>query len=135
MATKGTAVAAAIRRLDADFMRTVNAKDAGAVAAAFYAPDAVLMPPNQPLVKGRGQIRAFFQGLIGQGLSSIQIKTTKIESAGDLAYGRGTYSLVITPPGGPPVHDAGKYVVVYRRQRDRSWRAVADIYNSDRAAT
>lgn len=134
MATKGTAIAAAIRRLDTEFMRTVNGKDAGGVAAAFYAQDAVLMPPNQTLVKGRGQIRAFFQGLIDGGLSSIQIKTTKIESAGDLAWGRGTYALGMTPPDGPPVHDAGKYVVVYRRQRDRSWKAVADIYNSDQAA-
>lgn len=134
MPTKRSTVAAAIRRLDVEFMRTVNAKDAAGVAGAFYAPDAVLMPPNQPLVKGRSQIRAFFQGLLDTGLSKIQIKTTKVESGGDFAYGRGVYSLLITPPDGPPVHDTGKYVVVYRRQRNRSWRAAMDIYNSDRAA-
>ncbi len=135
MATKGTAAAAAIRRLDAEFMRTVNAKDAAALVAAFYAPDAVLMPPNQPAVKGRANIRAFFQKLIDQGLSNLQIRTTKIEGAGEFAYGRGTYTLVLTPPDAPPVNDAGKYVVVYRRQRDRSWKAVVDIYNSDQAVT
>ncbi len=134
MATKKSSAAVAIRRLDAEFMRTINTKDAGGLVSAFYAQNAVVMPPNQPMVKGRKQIQAFFQGLIDQGLSRLLIKTTNIESAGDLAYGRGTYSLEITPPDGSPVHDAGKYVVVYRRQRDRSWKAVLDIYNSDQAA-
>jgi len=102
---------------------------------AFYASDAVLMPPNRPIVKGRVQIRAFLQGLMDGGLSSIALKTTKIESVRDLAYGRGTYTLVITPPGGAPAQDTGKYVVVYRRKgRAGAWRAVADIFNSDQAA-
>ena len=135
MATKGSAAATAIRRLDTEFMRTINAKDAGALVAAFYAQNAVMMPPNQPIVKGRKQIQVFFQGLIDHGLSRLQIRTTNIEGAGEFAYGRGTYALEITPSDGPAIHDAGKYVVVYRRQRDRSWRAVVDIYNSDQPAT
>jgi uncharacterized protein (TIGR02246 family) len=133
MASKRRSAAVAVRRLDADFMRTVNAKDAGGLVAAFYAQNAVMMPPDQPIVKGRKQIQTFFQGLIDHGLSRLQIKTTNIEGAGEFAYGRGTYTLEITPPDGPPVHDSGKYVVVYRRQRDRSWRAIVDIYNSDQA--
>lgn len=134
-ATKAPSVAAAIRRLDAEFMRAAHAKDAGALVAAFYASDAVLMPPNRPSVQGRSSIRAFLQGLIDGGLSSIRLQTTRIESAGDLAYGRGTYALAITPPGGATVQDSGKYVVVYRRKgRGGSWQAVADIFNSDQAA-
>jgi len=135
MATKRPSATAAIRGLDKEFMRAAHAKDAGALVAAFYAPDAVLMPPNRPIVKGRVQIRAFLQGLMDGGLSSIALKTTKIESVRDLAYGRGTYTLVITPPGGAPAQDTGKYVVVYRRKgRAGAWRAVADIFNSDQAA-
>lgn len=133
MAAKQTATAA-IRRLDAEFMKAAKARDAGALVAAFYAPDAVLMPPNHPLVKGRAQIRAFLQGLMDGGVQSIKLRTSRIEHAGSLAYGRGTYTLVIAPPGGPTTEDVGKYVVVYRRQRDRSWKTVADIFNSDRAA-
>ncbi len=134
MATTRTTATGAIRRLDREFMRAAHARDAGALVAAFYAPDAVLMPPNHPLVKGQARIRAFLQGLIDGGLSRIVLRTSRIESAGDLAYGRGAYTLTLTPPGGAPVEDAGKYVVVYRRQgRGGAWRAVADIFNSDRA--
>ncbi len=135
MATKKPSVAVAIRQLDKAFMRAANAKDAGALVAAFYAPEAVLMPPNHPIVKGRVPIRGFLQGLMDGGLTSLTIKTSRIESAGDLAYGRGTYTLSITPPGGAPVQDTGKYLAVYRRKgRGGAWRAVADMFSSDQAA-
>lgn len=134
MATKKPSVGAAIRELDRAFMRAASAKDAGALVAAFYASDAVLMPPNHPIVKGRAPIRAFLQGLMDGGLTSITLKTFSIASAGDLACGRGAYRLSISPPGGSPVQDTGKYVVVYRRKgRGGAWRATADIFNSDQA--
>ena len=130
---KPAGAADAIRRLDADFEKLANAKDSGALVKAFYAETAVVMPPNRPMVEGRANIRSFFQGLMDAGFTSIKLETTMIVSAGDLAYGRGRYSLSLSPPGGAPIHDVGKYVVVYRRQANGSWRAVADIWNSDQA--
>jgi ketosteroid isomerase-like protein len=99
---------------------------------AFYAQDAVLMPPNHAIVEGRGQIQNFLQGLITAGFSGIKLETTTITSDGDLAYGRGRYTLSMSPPGGAAVQDEGKYIVVYRRQGKTGWRAIADIFNSDR---
>ncbi len=58
--------------------------------------------------------------------------TTRVESSGAVAYGIGRYTLALTPPGGSPVQDVGKYVVTDRRQRDGAWKAVADVFNSDR---
>jgi ketosteroid isomerase-like protein len=124
----------AIRRLDAEFMKAANARNAGALVKAFYAPDAVLMPPNHAAVEGRANIQGFLQGLIDSGLTSIKLETTTIASAGNLAYGRGRYTLAMSPPGGAPVEDVGKYVVVYRREPSGAWRAVSDIFNSDRPA-
>ncbi len=124
----------AIRQLDVEFMKAANAKNAGALVRAFYAPDAVMMPPNHPIVEGRTGIQGFLQSLIDGGFTSIKLDTTTVASAGDLAYGRGRYTLSMSPPGGAPVQDIGKYVVVYRRQANGSWRAVADIFNGDQAA-
>ena len=121
----------AIYRLDAEFMKAATAKNAVALVKAFYAPDAVLMPPNHGLVEGRAKIEGFLQGLIDAGLTSIKLETMTVASAGDLAYGQGRYTLSLSPPGGAPVQDVGKYVVVYRRQANGSWRAVSDIFNSD----
>jgi len=130
-APKPAGAADAIRRLDEEFMKAAGAKDAAALVKAFYAPDAVLMPPNHALVEGRKEIQGFLQGLIDSGLTNIKLETTTTGSAGDLAYGRGRYTLALSPPGGAPVQDVGKYVVVYRRQPGGAWRAVSDIFNSD----
>jgi uncharacterized protein (TIGR02246 family) len=124
----------AIRQLDAEFMAAANAKNASALVKAFYAQDAVLMPPNHAIVEGRGQIQNFLQGLITAGFSGIKLETTTTMSEGDLAYGRGRYTLSMSPAGGAAVQDEGKYVVVYRRQGKTGWRAITDIFNSDRSA-
>lgn len=126
--------AAAIRRLDAEFMRAAAAHDGAALVTAFYDKDAVLMPPNSPAMEGRESIRQMLQGLMDSGLTSIKLETTVTASSGDLAYGRGRYTMNLEPAGGNPVTDVGKYVVVYRRQGG-AWRAVADIFNSDQGAT
>ena len=131
---KAPSAAEAIRALDAEFMKAANAKNSAALVRAFYAPDGVLMPPNHPIVEGRESIRGFLQGLMDSGFAGIKLETTSTASAGDLAYGRGKYALSLSPPGGAPVEDIGKYIVVYRRQANGAWRAVADIFNSDRAA-
>ena len=36
-----------------------------------------------------------------------------------------------TDPQGNPVTDRGKYVVVWKKQPDGSWKAISDIFNSD----
>jgi ketosteroid isomerase-like protein len=124
----------AIRQLDADFMKAADARNAAALVKAFYDPRAVLMPPNHAAVEGRADIQSFLQGLMDSGLTSIKLETTTTASAGDLAYGRGRYTLTLSPPGSSPVEDVGKYVVVYRRQPSGAWRAVSDIFNSDNPA-
>jgi len=126
--------AAALVKLDGDFMKAVAAKDAGALVAAFYAPDAVLMPPNHEAVEGREDIRVFLQGLMDAGVTAIKLSTGKVWSAGALAVGRGIYTLSMSSRDGVSSEDHGKYVVCYRRQPNGAWRAIADIFNSDQAA-
>jgi len=134
MATKRIDPATAIRQLDRAFMSAAASKDAKALVNAFYTADAVLLPPNAPLVKGRSAIQAFFQGLLDAGATGVTLKTTKIDADGALAYGRGAYGFALPRPDGTAQRQVGKYIVVYRRQRDGSWRAVADIFNSDSPA-
>src|SRR5262249_22390187 len=115
--------AGAIRRLDEEFMRAAATGDGEALVDAFYARDAVLLPPNQPAAEGRENIRRVLQGLMDSGASSIKLETTVTGTAGGPAYGRRPATPSITPPQSAPVTDIGKYVVVYRRQRGQ-WRAV-----------
>ena len=133
-AAPGPSPAAAIVKLDQDFMKGVAAKDARALVSAFYAPDAVLLPPNQPAVEGREAIRAALQGLMDAGVTSIKLTTQKVWSTGALAFARAQYTLSMVPPDGVPVEDTGKSLVCYRRQPNGSWRAILDMFSSDQAA-
>lgn len=134
LSAAGPSTAEAIRRLDTAFMKAANARDAAALVKAFYAPSAVLMPPNHPAVEGHAGIQGFLQGLIDSGFTSIKLETTAVESVRDLAYGRGRYTLSMAPAGGQAMEDTGKYIVVYRQSASGQWRAVADIFNSDHVA-
>ena len=120
---------AAIRAQTAEFAKGLNTADFASVAG-LYAETATFMPPNQPVVSGRAAIEAWMKGF--PPVKEFLLQIVEVDGAGDIAYSRGTYSMTIAPPGAPtPVKDAGKYIEVRRRQKDGSWKIVADIFNSD----
>jgi ketosteroid isomerase-like protein len=126
-ATTGSQDAARqIQALDAEFMRLANAKDAAALTDTFYAEDAKLLPPNSPIVQGKAAIREFWTAFMQIAGNDIKIDSYEISVAGDLAYCVGRYSGTLNG-----AHQTGKYVVVYGRQGDGSYKAIADIFNAD----
>lgn len=133
-APKGPSATEGIHKLGLAFMKGVSAKNSHALVSAFYAPDAVLMPPNQPAIVGRENIRLALQGMMDAGVTSLKLETLAVGSAGDLAWERARYTLSMTPPEGAPVQDVGKSLVVYRRQPSGQWQALVDMYSSDQPA-
>lgn len=127
-AALGDADRAAIRALDATFVKLVLAGDWPALAVAYYAPDAIVMPPNEGLATGRAGIEASLKGW--PPVQSMTLHSDDIVGAGDLAYARGTWEMTVKTPQGP-VADKGKCLAIFRRQPDGSWKAVRDIWNSD----
>ena len=56
----------------------------------------------------------------------------EIRLAGDWAFVRGTWSGSITPKaGGEPFKDTTKWIDIWERQPDGSWKASLTILNSD----
>ncbi len=49
-----------------------------------------------------------------------------------MAYDVGMYQSKVNDPQGNPTTIIGKYVVVWRKQPDNHWKAVADIFNPDK---
>jgi ketosteroid isomerase-like protein len=70
-------------------------------------------------------------GQIAAGLQKLIYRSDKIEVSGDFVYAIGRHQLTIKTASGAEIRDEGKYLVVYRRQQDGKWRAVADMFNSD----
>ncbi len=53
-----------------------------------------------------------------------------VGGSGDTAYEIGKYSLTIQAEGQAAMADSGKYVVVWKRQADGTWKLHVDIWNS-----
>ena len=126
----------AIRDTDTEWSKVAAAKDLEKTLS-YYAEDATMFPANAPIAMGKPSIRVAWTGLMatpGFSLTWVPIKAEVARSA-DMGYTFGTYSLMMNDPTGKSVNDRGKYVVVWKKQPDNSWKAVADIFNSDLPAS
>ena len=119
--------AAAIRATDADWVKTVTAKDPGAFTA-FYAEDAVMLPPGGQMASGKEAITKTWTALSSQPGFALTFAPTKVEvsKSGELAYEVGDYELTVNDKRGKPQTAKGKYVVVWGKQPDGSWKALVD---------
>jgi ketosteroid isomerase-like protein len=128
MATADAAVTRTIQALSETFVRVYNSGNLDILVETFYTEDAHLLPPGHPLIRGRSQIRHFFQNLRQAGAGALSAATIQIEVSGDLAYCLGTYAF------GTLATNRGKFLEVYRRQADGSWKMVADMFNCDQVS-
>jgi ketosteroid isomerase-like protein len=114
--------------------KAVANQDVAAVVA-LYAQDAILLPPDSPIAQGSDAIRAVLQGYMDAGAQSLALETTALDDQGDLVVDVGRYTLGMQPPGADPITDVGKYLQVYKRQSDGSFRIAYDCFNSDGPAS
>ena len=82
-------------------------------------------------VKGKDAIKMAWKQMLETPGPGLTFDTTYVEVArsGDLAYEYGTYDLKTEAKKGKVADEKGKYVVVWKKQANGSWKAVADIYN------
>lgn len=133
-ATSGTQAAdeTALRKLDDEWSRAAGARDVEKTIS-YYSDDAVVMPPNIPTLTGKESIQTLWKSMLGSPDFSGGWKATKVEVArsGDLAYVSGNYEFNEKDNSGKPITDKGKYLEVWKKQTDGSWKCVADMFSSD----
>ena len=123
---------ATLKKLDAEWSKAAGAKDVDKTAS-YYADDAVVLPPNLPTINGKQAARAMWQGMFSVPGFGGGWKVAKLEVArsGDLAYVTGTYELSETDAKGKPMTDKGKYLEIWKKQADGTWKCTIDMFNSD----
>jgi ketosteroid isomerase-like protein len=123
---------AAIRKADTDWAKAAQTKKVDAWMA-YYSDDATILPPNEKTASSPDAIRKSIGDMLGLSDLSITWEPTKVEAAksGDLGYSYGTYQLIFSGAGGKPVEDRGKYLEVWKKQKDGSWKCAADMWSSD----
>jgi len=126
----------AIRDADQGWARVFAAKDLKA-SVEYCADDASFMAPNAPIAIGKEAIGKAFTFFFTFPELKINWRPNKIEVArsGELGYSSGAYEMSVKDPSGKTIADHGKYVTLWRKQRDGSWKVIYDIFNSDLPAT
>jgi ketosteroid isomerase-like protein len=111
---------------DAAYNKAFNRGDA-AGCAAFFTEDVIMLPPDQPMTRGRMAFEEIMQSRMGKasgGTHSNKLLEYGVE--GDLAYQVGAYAIIGTNPA-----EQGKFVNILRRQADGTWKVSVSIFNHD----
>jgi len=101
---------------------------------SLHTDDIVKMGPDAPSVLGLEQLRAHMEPAFDNFTFEMTINTEEAQVSGDLGFARGTYTLSMTPKAGGETISAmpdGKFLTIWKRQPDGSWKASHDCYNSN----
>ena len=100
---------------------------------SYYADDAMSMPPNSTMLKGKEAIKAFSTQMMQSGMkmSNVKFTTVEVDASGKVAYEVGNYEMDIAIPVMGKMRDQGKYVAIWKQQADGSWKVHAEMWNTD----
>jgi len=96
--------------------------------ASYFAADATTYPEGMPAVNGADAIRKTFAEMSATPGFSVSWTPVKADVAatGDVGFTTGTTMMAM---GG--ASSKGKYVTIWKKQTDGTWKVVEDIFNSD----
>jgi uncharacterized protein (TIGR02246 family) len=127
LATDTKSIEQAVRDADAQWSKAAAAKDLDKTIS-FYADDAVVLPPNEPMVTAKDGIRNLWKGLLDS-VGDISWKATRVEIAksGGMAVLIGAYDMTMKDGA----KDHGKYCEVWEKKADGNWKCGTDMFSSD----
>jgi len=119
-----------LRKTTQDWAMACNTKQLDDLVD-LYVPDATVLRPNVPAVRGAAAIREFFFGLLDAGMSEVEMDSQRAELFGDYGYETGRCKSLVPSAVGKRREDRGKYLVLLNRQANGDWKIVADSWSSD----
>ena len=122
----------AVKEVEAAWFKDVSAKSENWIN--YFAEDACGLYPGNGILCGKAAIKTSMVSLFADPNFSLTFDSTRAMASkgGDMVFSQGTYTLTMTnPKTKKPMTDEGKYLTVYTKQADGTWKAVADTYNSD----
>jgi uncharacterized protein (TIGR02246 family) len=123
----------AVKDVEAAWIKDMATKDADKWAS-YFAEDGCALYPGAGILNGKAAIKAAMMPYFADPNFSLTFQSTRAMASkgGDMVYSQGTYTMTMTNPKTKKVMtDKGKYLTVYTKQADGTWKAVADTFNSD----
>jgi ketosteroid isomerase-like protein len=97
---------------------------------SYFAEKGAMFPADGPVIRGHEAIREAMAPLDDPGFSlSWEPLGAEVSSAGDLGYTYGRSRREIEDAEGNRAVALGKYVTIWKKQADGSWKVVVDIGN------
>ena len=102
---------------------------------SYYDDNAMEMPPNMGLIRGKDAIKAFWNQMDKSGvkMTAVSFTVEDIQAGGTIAYEIGTYDMTMSAGKSGEMKDNGKYITLWKEQTDGTWKVVAETWNSDKA--
>ena len=125
-------VISAVRDSDRALQSAVSERALDRIAS-FYAEDAKLMPAAKRSIDGKPAIRAEWAEILAipNFSNKSELKGVEVSDSSDIAYTHGSYLATLRGEDGNITEEPGKYLTVWRRQRDGSWKITIETYNTD----
>jgi uncharacterized protein (TIGR02246 family) len=133
--TDAASVQRAIDSAEVRFSAALMKGDTASIGT-IYADDAVILAPNMKIARGRAGMSQFNAAMLSNvTYPEVALTSDDLIVTGDYAIETGSYRMTIQPKQGKAMKDVGKFVSVWKRQADGSWKMIRDIFNSDLPAT
>jgi len=102
----------------------------------FAADDAVFMPEGLDFVRGKEAVRKFYTPMFARKGFTLRWEPIEavVAASGDLGYTLGRWKSTAINPEGKTVTGQGKYLTIWKKQKDGSWKAAVDVGNTTPAA-
>jgi ketosteroid isomerase-like protein len=115
----------ALMTVDREWSQTTKAPDK---FVTYFADGATIYAPGMPMITGGDAIRKTFTEMSKAPGFALSWTATKadVSASGDMGTTVGTYEMTM---GGTT--EKGKYVTVWKKQADGTWKVAEDIFNAD----
>ena len=120
-----------IKETDAQFVEDFNRGNLDALKT-IHEDDAMLLAPDSPATVGGSEtvVKGYVE-MWDAGWRNLSLSSVEIGSDGNLAYHVGKVETDVPTKEGSTKRVAGKFVDIYRRGEDGSWKVHLTIYNMD----
>jgi ketosteroid isomerase-like protein len=120
----------AILAADAAWLKVYQAKDL-AKSVAFCDEQASMLAPNAPIAVGKDAIAKLIAEDFAHDNIEWHANKVGVSRSGDLGYTSGTTGMTFKDASGKTVVYKGKYLTVWKKETDGSWKVLYDMFNSD----
>ena len=100
---------------------------------AQYADDAVSLPNNGPMLKGKAAIKEYYAKAMALGIKFTKVDsiTQDVQVGGNYVYEVGTYTMTMQIPAMREMTEEGKYLTVYEIGTDGKLKIKVETWNGN----